>query len=127
MSILIEANNLINGQRQKDYGDKTANFSRIADGWNLVLKDKLIPGKAITPQEVALCMIQLKVARLCASPLHRDSALDIAGYIGCLDILNTPGVLNSTPDADADSLDNRSQSNNKSYSGNKLGGSIHGA
>jgi hypothetical protein len=121
MSILIEANNLINGQRQNDYGDKTANFSRIADGWNLVLKDKLIPGKAITPQEVALCMIQLKVARLCASPLHRDSALDIAGYIGCLDILNT----NSTPDADI--LNDNPQSKNKPYSGNKLGGSIHGA
>jgi hypothetical protein len=87
MNILLHANELIHGQRQKEYGDKTANFSRIADGWNLVLKDKLIPGKVITPQEVALCMIQLKIARLCASPLHRDSALDIAGYIGCYDII----------------------------------------
>jgi hypothetical protein len=28
-------------------------------------------------------MIQLKVARMCNSPDHRDSMMDIAGYAGC--------------------------------------------
>jgi Domain of unknown function (DUF6378) len=88
VSILKEADDLINGQREKDYGDKEKNFQQIADGWNMVLKNKLQPGMFITPQDVALCMIQLKVARICTSYGHRDSIMDIAGYAGCLDIVN---------------------------------------
>ena len=86
-SILQEAETLITGQRQVDYGDKRENFQRIADGWNMVLKHKMKPGIdiSITPEDVALCMMQLKIARLCVSNSHRDSLLDIAGYVGCYD------------------------------------------
>ena len=33
--ILKEAENLINGDRAKDYGDAEDNFERIATGWNV--------------------------------------------------------------------------------------------
>lgn len=72
--ILRTAGNLINGQRAKDYGDAGENFQRIADLWSPVL------GKTITPEQVALCMAQVKIARLITSPAHEDSWIDLSGY-----------------------------------------------
>lgn len=85
--MLIEANTLINGQREKDYGTKLQNFSQIAMLWQGTLATKLAPGQAITPEDVALCMIQVKIARLAKSPDHADSLLDVAGYAGCMSLL----------------------------------------
>jgi hypothetical protein len=83
--LLIEANTLINGQRQQDYGDKLANFTQIAMGVNMVLATKLtVP---VTADDVAMIMMQVKIARLAKSPAHRDSILDVAGYAGCMDKL----------------------------------------
>lgn len=87
MSILQQAEHLINGQRQKDYGDKLTNFTQIAMGMEMVLADKLLPTATITAEDVALLMIQVKIARLAKSPEHQDSQIDIAGYIGCLSLL----------------------------------------
>lgn len=81
--LLIEADSLINGQRQQDYGDKLTNFTQIAMLWQGLFAGKLQPGAAITPEDVALAMIQVKIARLAKSPDHRDSILDVAGYAGC--------------------------------------------
>lgn len=86
--ILHEADALINGQRQQDYGDKLENFSQIAMLWQGTLARKLAPGVSITPEDVALCMMQVKIARLAKSPDHRDSVMDVAGYAGCYDKFN---------------------------------------
>lgn len=83
--MLHRAEELINGARQKDYGDKLRNFDQIADFWNAQLKYKLAPGQKVTAEDVALCMIGVKAARLAKSPTHADSVIDIAGYIGCYD------------------------------------------
>ena len=85
--MLHQAQDLIHGQRQADYGDKLQNFSQIAMLWQGTLAHKLAPGQAITPEDVALCMMQVKIARLAKSPDHKDSILDIAGYSGCYDYL----------------------------------------
>lgn len=85
--LLIEADALINGQRQADYGDKLQNFSQIAMFWQATLAAKIAPGQDITPEDVALCMMGVKMARLAKSPDHRDSILDVAGYAGCYDKL----------------------------------------
>jgi hypothetical protein len=82
-NVLEEANRLIYGDRRKDYGDCTASFQRIADMWALVL------GSEVSADQVALCLIQLKVARACndadkGAVIKRDSIVDIAGYAGCL-------------------------------------------
>lgn len=82
-SFLEMAEELINGSRQNDYGDKLQNFSQIAMLWQGTLAPLLAPDAKITPELVALCMIQVKIARLSKSPDHFDSQLDIAGYAGC--------------------------------------------
>jgi hypothetical protein len=79
MTILEQANEIINGDRAKDYGPASENFQRIADLWTPIF------GHPVTVEQVCLAMIQLKVARLCKSPDHRDSWMDIAGYVGCWD------------------------------------------
>jgi len=85
--MLHRAEDLINGQRQQDYGDKLQNFSQISMLWQALLAPKLIPGQFITAEDVALAMIAVKMARLAKSPDHKDSTIDIAGYAGCLDKL----------------------------------------
>lgn len=79
MNILQQADEIINGERAKDYGPATENFQRIADLWGPIF------GQAVTVEQVCLAMIQVKIARLRNSPDHRDSWLDIAGYVGCWD------------------------------------------
>lgn len=88
--IFDRARDTIRGVRQADYGDKQANFTQIAMGFQMVLARKLTEGAVITPQEVALMMIQVKIARLAHMPTHEDSVLDILGYAGCYDDLKTP-------------------------------------
>jgi hypothetical protein len=81
--LLQRANELIGGQRQTDYGGKLQNFSQIAMLWTGTFAHKLLPGQAFTPEDVALGMAQVKIARLAKSPDHEDSILDVAGYAGC--------------------------------------------
>ena len=87
MSILHAADNIIHGDRQADYGDKRQNFTQIAMIWQGLLATKLAPGSAITPEDVASCMIGVKLARLAKSPDHIDSQMDVAGYIGCYNLI----------------------------------------
>jgi hypothetical protein len=81
--LLQRANELISGDRQTDYGNKLQNFSQIAMLWQGTLATKLQRGAHITPEDVALLMMQVKIARLAKNPDHEDSILDVAGYAGC--------------------------------------------
>jgi len=74
--ILAQAADLVGGDRQADYGPPEENFNRIARLWSVVLK------QPVSAYQVALCMAQLKIARLVESPTHDDSWVDAAGYIG---------------------------------------------
>ena len=76
MSILTQAEEIINGERAKDYGSTLDNFGRIAKMWSVIL------GVEVTPEQHVLCMVAVKMARLCHSPQHMDSIVDIAGYAG---------------------------------------------
>ncbi len=64
--------------RQVQYGDPGPLFDRIARRWSLVL------GVEVAPAQVALCLIDLKLARLAANPGHLDSVVDVAGYAAVL-------------------------------------------
>ena len=75
--MLLDAARTI-AERGRVYGDARANMERTAQLWSIVL------GVPITPVQVALCLIQLKVARLLVTPNHDDSAVDIAGYAAVL-------------------------------------------
>jgi hypothetical protein len=80
---------MVNGSRLQDYGKPEDNFLRIARLWNTHLLNSGIldslsdESKIITPADVATMVILLKVARLCNSPDHLDSWIDIAGYAAC--------------------------------------------
>lgn len=78
MSYLDKANTVINGDRQADYGDMKENFERIAALWKPIL------GVTVTVEQFAMCMIAVKMGRLANSPMHEDSWVDIAGYVGCI-------------------------------------------
>jgi len=85
--MLYRAQSLIEGDRQQDYGDKLQNFSQIAMLFQGSLAMKLQPNARITPEDVAILMMQVKIARLAKSPDHKDSIMDVAGYAGCFSIL----------------------------------------
>src|SRR5437879_2041039 len=71
-SVLEEAQRIIHGQRRQDYGGPLESFDRIGRLWSPIL------GVDVTAEQVALCMIALKIARAMQG-FHRDSIVDIAG------------------------------------------------
>jgi len=85
--MLHKAQELVQGARQSDYGDKLQNFTQIAMLFQGVLAMKLQAQACITPEDVAMLMMQVKLARLAKSPDHFDSIMDVAGYAACFSIL----------------------------------------
>tara|TARA_R100000322_G_C5280715_1_gene149679 strand:- start:110 stop:376 length:267 start_codon:yes stop_codon:yes gene_type:complete len=71
--ILKEAEKLVGGDRQEDYGDKLKNHENIAKLWSAYLDVK------ITPHDVAICMGLVKIARL-KHAHKKDSYVDLAAY-----------------------------------------------
>ncbi len=65
-------------ERRDDYGDPADQFKMIASRWSITL------GMPVTPVQVALCMIDLKLARLTYYPGHVDSVIDVIGYAALL-------------------------------------------
>jgi len=64
--------------RRDTYGDPAVSMATIAKRWSITLD------QPITPSQVALCLIDLKLARLAHDPQHLDSMIDIAGYAAVL-------------------------------------------
>ncbi len=64
--------------RRSTYGDPRQSMAAIAARWSITL------GHPVTPAQVALCMIDLKLARLVRDPRHVDSLRDVAGYAAVL-------------------------------------------
>ena len=72
--MINEAKDLINGDRQDEYGPPNKHFSDIAQGWSVIFDRK------IYPFEVALAMDWVKTCRACKSPELEDSWVDKIGY-----------------------------------------------
>lgn len=81
-SALREAAEVVEHRRAR-YGSPKTNFSRIASFWHTALAHKLLPGQTITMTDVAQLMRLVKEARLIETPDHRDSLVDICGYVDC--------------------------------------------
>lgn len=73
-----EANRLVNGERQADYGTPRENYEGIAKVWSGILSQIL--KRDITPEEAALMMVGLKVQRQ-AMKHKRDNLVDAHGYL----------------------------------------------
>ena len=80
-AITTEAHRLTNRDRRDVYGHPLEDFARISKMWAGIL------GNEVTAEQVGLCMIAVKIGRLCHSVGHRDSLVDIAGYANCLDMI----------------------------------------
>lgn len=81
--LLEQAADLIDGDRNNTYGDPADDFVRIADLWNVYLRERFDVTLRLEPADIGLLMVLLKVARLMHTPDHADSYVDIAGYAAC--------------------------------------------
>ena len=76
-SILSEAEDIVNGSRQSDYGDARESFSRIATIASVMV------GKELSPEDCCAVMMAVKLVR--ESFAHkRDNLVDLCGYANIL-------------------------------------------
>ena len=75
--MLRQAANVV-ANRRRAYGDPATSMAAVAQRWSITL------GLTVTPAQVTLCLIDLKLARLAHDPNHLDSMVDIAGYAAVL-------------------------------------------
>lgn len=71
---LLDAAKVAVSDRGEAYGGIWQNHERIAVMWTALL------GINIEPEQVAMMMAAVKLARLATSPGHQDSWVDLAGY-----------------------------------------------
>jgi hypothetical protein len=64
--------------RRAAYGAPEQAMAAIAARWSLTL------GHPVTPAQVVLCMVDLKLARLVHDPEYRDGVVDVIGYAALL-------------------------------------------
>lgn len=92
--MLMSAADLVDGDRNAQYGDPRQDFQRTAKYWNAhiegVIDRKLAASdgrietsSVLEPQDVAIMMSLLKVSRLAWDPTKEDTWIDVAGYAAC--------------------------------------------
>lgn len=81
-TICQEADRIVSLDRQHSYGNPRDDFTRTAAMWEPLLG---LPPGAISPEKVGMCMIALKLSRLCHG-YKRDTLVDIAGYAKTIDL-----------------------------------------
>jgi hypothetical protein len=69
-------------ERGAVYGDAATSMAAVAARWSITL------GHPVTPAQVVLCLIDLKLTRLQHNPTHQDSVCDLAGYAAVLQEVN---------------------------------------
>lgn len=79
-SVLEEAQRLIYNDRNESYDHPLDNFTRIAQVWSAIL------GYKVSPEQVGLCMVGVKLAREAYQP-KRDNLVDGAGYFGTIQMV----------------------------------------
>ena len=77
--ILKEADRIVHGPRNDSYGDPIDDYSKV------VAIFRTLTGVDLDPEEGALFMVAVKLARLAKNhdtgTAHRDSLVDAAGYL----------------------------------------------
>ena len=78
--VLLHAHDIINGQRQQQYGNPEDSFQGIATLWNFWLDGRIT--KHLTAQDVAMMMSMMKLAREKNGAGKTDNIADACGYLG---------------------------------------------
>ena len=76
----MRALDVINGERQQQYGSSEDSFSEIAVLWNWWLGPRL--NAPLTAQDVAMMMTAMKLAREKNGAGKTDNVVDACGYLG---------------------------------------------
>lgn len=84
--ILQEAEKIVTGNREQEYGRPEENFRTIAEFWSTYM------GITITPKDVGMMMALLKIARIRTGFAKEDSFIDLAGYAACAGEISTSSV-----------------------------------
>lgn len=87
-TLLLEAHDMITGNRAAEYGDAEEGFNKVAAQWNLYLRQKynspLIP--TLSAEDICWMMADLKKVRQLTKP-KRDNVVDAAGYLGLIEMV----------------------------------------
>ena len=75
--ILQQAEKMVCGHREQDYGSPENNFEIIAQLWSAY------NGHAFSAVDVAMMMALLKIARIRTGTMTEDSFVDGCGYLAC--------------------------------------------
>lgn len=84
--ILDAAKKIVTGDREKQYGKPEDNFAVIARFWEVYLSERCVGGGAevtLNPDDVAMLMALMKVARIMTGTFKGDSYIDACGYLSC--------------------------------------------
>lgn len=74
VEILKKACDIVTGERENQYGTTWRTHARIADYWSTYLD------MVVTPSDVAVMMVLLKVARTQGGGFVEDNFVDMCGY-----------------------------------------------
>lgn len=75
--VLSTALEIVTKDRNVQYGEPEDEFKTISLMWTAIF------GVTVRPDQVALAMACLKIARANHNPGHEDSWVDLAGYAAC--------------------------------------------
>ena len=89
MTILNEAELLVNGDRENSYGHPTKNIERIAELWSTYT------GVKLNGHDVCNMMVLLKISRH-KNKYKKDNLIDICGYAYLSEILKNEEKKNET-------------------------------
>ena len=78
MSVLDKGEDLVDGDRQQDYGDPKRVWTVIAKGWDVIFSF------GVTARTAIIAMMWLKIARELIKP-KQDNRDDLGGYLLILD------------------------------------------
>jgi hypothetical protein len=81
MSILTEAEKIINGDRAEAYGSPLVMGEKLARGWEVILG---LETGSMTAEQANLCMLWLKICRE-TNKHQKDNLVDMAGYAGVIE------------------------------------------
>lgn len=113
-AVLQEAHQVINGERQQQYGSPENSHAVIAEMWNGYLAARKKAGKQedLDATDVAHMMVQFKLARQLNGAGKRDNYIDAAGYIAIAadmaDEKRNPSLTNGAPNHEHPLADGRS-------------------
>lgn len=86
-SILLEAEGIVHGARQADYGHPRDNHARTAALWNAYITGKYNASSGLNAEDVCFLMVLQKISRQMNAP-KRDNLVDIAGYTANIEMLH---------------------------------------